>query len=188
MIANNHIRLLIYMVSLSIQSAIDMTIENRCSNIKLASPICFTKDTTCHIQFPQQVNSKSIMKANFITSINQDTFGGVLLYHLQREDTSISTRLLVIWGCWHHEPYLSAFLIEHESTLAWKEDKLKRLYHAYHSQYNIDFCIVEWLLNDDTILKTPCGTSYEGFKMKVFIFECEPTYALRKPLWIDSNR
>jgi hypothetical protein len=39
------------------------------------------------------------MKANFMTGIDRDTFGGALLYNLQWEDgASISTQLLVIWG------------------------------------------------------------------------------------------
>jgi hypothetical protein len=76
-----------------------MTIKNQCSNIKLTSPVYFIKDTNCHIQFPQQVNPKSAVRINFISSTNRDTFGGVLLYHLQRkEGASTDAQLLVIWG------------------------------------------------------------------------------------------
>jgi hypothetical protein len=88
----------------------NMIIKNQCTDIELASPVHFIKNATRHIPFPQQVNSKSEMKVNFKTGIYRNTFGGVLLYHLQRKksdvfddrpnidkDTSISTQLLVIW-------------------------------------------------------------------------------------------
>jgi hypothetical protein len=63
-----------------------MTIDNQCSNIKLISPVYFTKNAMYHIRFPQQVDHDCIMKANFITDINQNTFGGALLYRLQHEE------------------------------------------------------------------------------------------------------
>jgi hypothetical protein len=76
-----------------------MTINNQCSNIKLTSPTYFTKDATCHIQFPQQVDSKCIMKAKFRIGIDQATFGGVLLYHMKgKDDVLTNTQVLVIWG------------------------------------------------------------------------------------------
>jgi hypothetical protein len=108
-----------------------MTINNRCANIELTSPVYFTKDATYHIPFLQQVNSKSIMKINFITGIDRGTCGGVLLYRLQRkEHASTSTQLLVIWRCrsdntYPHVLYSHAWLIEHENTLVLDKDKLK---------------------------------------------------------------
>jgi hypothetical protein len=60
-------------------------INNQCHNIELTSPVYFTKDTTFYIQFPQQVDFKSTMEVNFKTDIDRDTFGGALLYHLQRK-------------------------------------------------------------------------------------------------------
>jgi hypothetical protein len=171
-----------------------MTINNQCSNIELKSPVYFTKDVTQHIQLPQQVDSNRIMRTNFITSTDQDTFGGVLLYRLQRKendksdkDTSISTQLLVIWGYKHNEPYSHALLIEYEDTSVWKKDKLKRLYNVYSSQYDIGFNTEVWSLDDNEKLKTAVKTSDDGFKMEITISEEYFSYP-RKVLWIDSNR
>jgi hypothetical protein len=67
----------------------EILINNDHPNMKLVYLVHFIKDATCHIRFPQQINPKSIMKANFITELAKVTFGGALLYHLQRkEDTA----------------------------------------------------------------------------------------------------
>jgi hypothetical protein len=142
--------------------------------------------------FPQQVDSNRIMKTNFITSIDQDTFGGVLLYHLRRKedakDTSTSTQLLLIWGRRHNEPYSHALLIEHESTFVWKKDKLKRLYDEYNSQYDIGPGMESWLLNDDSKLRIMVKTSHNGFEMEVVISDGKHLLCLIRPLWVDPNR
>jgi hypothetical protein len=167
-----------------------MTIRNRCSNIELAAPVYFIKNATHHIQFPQQVNSKSKMQTNFRTSIDQDTFGGALMYRIQRKmDTSTSTQLLAIWGYNTFGFYLHALLIEHKNTLAWNEDKLKKLYDVYNSQLHASpLTVRSWLLDDDTKLQTSSGSSHGGFRMEVTISEDKYMRSPRKPLWIDSNR
>jgi hypothetical protein len=158
-----------YIVSLILQSAINLTIDNQCTNIELTSPVYFIKDTTCHVQFPQKVNSKSIMMANFINNVDRDEFGGILLYCLQqKENTNI--QLLVLWGYESNWPYSYTFLIEHESTFVWDKDKLKRLYDVHNRQYNVLRDII-WLLNDNIKLKTSCLALCSGFEMKITISE-----------------
>jgi hypothetical protein len=179
------------MISLTLQSTINMTIDNQCSNIELTSLIHFTKSAMCCIQFPQKVSSKSIMKANFITGIDQTTFGGALLYHLQgKKDMSTNAQLLVIWGYNADEIYLHTWLIRHNITLDWDEDKLKRFYDVYNSQYKVYTAIFrkEWLLDDKTMLKTKCGSSHGGFEMELIISRDEYLSRPIKPLWIDPNR
>jgi hypothetical protein len=181
--------MLIYITSLALRSSMNVTIDNQCSNIELTSPVYFTKNTMHHIQLHQQVDSKSIMKVKFKTGMDQDTFGGVLLYHLQRKvDTSISTQLLMIWGFKSDHLYSCAWLIEHERTFTWNEDKLRRLYDVYNSQYDRDFNAEEWLLDDNAMLKTVCALSHGGFEMNIFISEEKDLSYHRKPLWVDPSR
>jgi hypothetical protein len=71
----------IYIISLTLQSVINMTIDNQCTNTKLISLVYFIRDTTYHIQFPQQVDYKSIMKTSFITGMDRDMLGGTLVIH-----------------------------------------------------------------------------------------------------------
>jgi hypothetical protein len=182
--------MLIYIVSLTLQSAVDVTIHNLCADIELTSPVHFIKDAMCHILLPQHVDSESIMKISFRTSMDQDTFGGALLYRLQRkEDTSTNIRLLVIWGWKSYRFYSHVWLIEHESKFIWNEDELKRLYDTYNSRYDIDFSTEEWSLGDDMKLRIVCETSHKGdFEMNIAIFEEDYLLYPTKPLWIDSNR
>jgi hypothetical protein len=164
------------------QSTIDIIINNQCSNIELTSPIYFIKDTTCHIHFPQQVNSMSIMKANFATNIDQDTFGGALLYHLQQKEVaSINVQLLVIWGCKSYGIYSHTWIIKHESTLVWDKDKLKKFYNVYDSTRDAYPHIGRWKLDDNTGIKTKCEISHEGFEMKVTISREEGIFYIMPP-------
>jgi hypothetical protein len=186
--------LLIYIVSLAFQSAIDVTINNQCSNIELTSTVYFIKDEMCHIQFPQQVNAKSIMKAKFMTSIGQDTFGGALSYRLLRKvGTSICTRLLVFWGCKYNSTYLSAFLIKHENTLVWDEDKLRRFYDVYNQSrdaglfQNFYIAPTTWSLDDNTTLYIVCNQAHGGFGIEVIISEKEHIPNFVRPIWITSS-
>jgi hypothetical protein len=157
--------------------------------MELASPVHFTKNVACHMQFSQQVDSKSEIKVNFITGMDRDTFGGILLCHLQRKvDALTSIQLLVIWGWNSYGLYSHAWLIEHESTLDWDENKLKSLYDVYNSQHNINFNRREWFLDDNTKLKTVCVLLHGGLKMNIIISEKKDILYPGKPLWIDPNR
>jgi hypothetical protein len=189
-------------VSLTPQLIMNVTIDNQCSIIELTSPAYYTKDNTCYIHLPQQVDSESKMKVNFKTGLDRSQFGGILLYRLQgkdrtllkllypqrKEDTSKSCRLLVIWGWNSYKLYLHVRLIEHESALVWDKDKLKTFYDEYDSQYNIDFISEEWLLDDNIKLETKCGTSRRGLEMNINIRKKDYLNNPKKPLWIDSKR
>jgi hypothetical protein len=146
-----------------------MTIENKCYYTELVSPVYFIKDANCYMQFPQQVSSGSIMKANFMTGIDQDTFGGALLYNVQNYWGTISVQFLVIWGYNSNGIYSHAWLIKYESTFAWDGEKLKRLHDAYDSQCDAYVRTRERLIGYRSGLKMKCETSRGGFEMKVMI-------------------
>jgi hypothetical protein len=171
-----------------------MAINNQDSNIELTSPVYFTKDATCHPQFPQKVNPKSITKINFITGVDRDTIGGVLLYRLpQKTDTSTHTQLLFIWGyrCNIFYPllvYSQVWLIEHEDTLVWDKDKLRMLYDKYYELWYTDDDSGPYLLNDNTKMNVEEGFFYGGYEMHAFVSEEKRYLSYRKPLWVDPNR
>jgi hypothetical protein len=183
--------MLIYTISLTLQSAMFVTIDNQCTNIELTSPAHFIKVATCHGHFPQ-VNPKSSMKVNLKIDASKDTFGGALLYHLQRKmDTSMSTQLLIIWEFRIDRFYSHTWLIEHGSAFIWNEDMLKRLYDKYDSQHDTDIILntEKWLLDDNTKIEIVCKALSEGdFEMNIIISEekdlCHPI----RPLWVDLNR
>jgi hypothetical protein len=194
--------MLIYIVSLTLQSVMKVTINNQCSNIELAYPAYFTKNTTCHGHLPQQVGSESIRKANFIIGIDRERFSGVLLYHLQRKkndesnnridkDTATITQLLVIWEFRIDRLYSYVWLVEHENTLIWSEDNLERLYHVYNSKNstNIILNVGKWLLDNNTKLQTVCEALYErDLEVNIIISEEKDLSDPIRPLWIDLDR
>jgi hypothetical protein len=94
----------------------------------------------------------------------------------------------MIWGFKSDHLYSCAWLIEHERTFTWNEDKLRRLYDVYNSQYDRDFNAEEWLLDDNAMLKTVCALSHGGFEMNIFISEEKDLSYHRKPLWVDPSR
>jgi hypothetical protein len=94
----------------------------------------------------------------------------------------------VIWECKSNHLYSHVLLIEHESTFVWNEDKLKRLWHVHHSQYDVYSNIGRWLLNNGTMLKTVCKSLHNGFEMVVVISEDKHQHISERPLWFDSNR
>jgi hypothetical protein len=179
----------------------DMIVNNQYANIELTSPIYYTKDTTRHIQFPRQIGPNCAMKVNFITGVDQDTFGGILLYHLQRKkndesdnqhvtDKSISTsiQLLMIWICKSDKLYSRVTLIEHDNAFVWDKDMLKKFYDVNDVEYDADSDPVKWFLNDSIILTTVCKTSYGGLEVEGIISGEENELSPRKPLWLDPNR
>jgi hypothetical protein len=180
--------MLIYIISLMLRSVIDITISNQSSSIKLTSPVYFIKDTNCHIQFLQQVDPRNITRVNFMTGLAQDTFGGALLYHLQRKKgTSISALLLVIWGYNSDGIYSHTWIIKHESTLVWDKEKLKRLHDAYDSRRDEHLNIGRWELDDNTKLRTRCEISHGGFEMKIIISRKREIFYATPPR-VDPNR
>jgi hypothetical protein len=164
-----------------------MTIENECYFIELASPVYFIKDANCYMRFPQQVNRRDIMKAKFMTGIDQDAFGGVLLYNLRRSWGAISAQLLVVWGYNSDGVYSHTWLIEYESTLDWDRDKLKKFHDMYDSQCDAYARIGEWSMEYSTGLKTKYKTSHGGFGMKVAI-SLDVNLLPIKPPRVDPNR
>jgi hypothetical protein len=171
-----------------------MTIDNQCSDIELTSPVYFTKDITCHIPFPQQVNPKSITKVKFATNVDRNAFGGVLLYRLQRkENPPTNTHLLVIWGyrppiSYSYALYSHAWLIEHESALVWDKDKLKMLYDKYDDHWYTKSDLGLWFLNNNTDLRTDYKASCGGYRMEMTISENKNMLYPMKPLWVDPSR
>jgi hypothetical protein len=122
------------------------------------------------------------MKANFMNDIDRNTFGGALLYHIEGKDNaSISTKFLVIWGYKSDRLYSHTLFIEHEIKLVWDEEKLKRLYDVYSN-------VGSWLLNDNTKVETMRTAPYKTFEMNIDIYRQKHDLSHRKPLWVDSNR
>jgi hypothetical protein len=142
--------ILMYTVSLILHGAMDVTIYNRYSDIRLASPIYFCNCGT-YYEYPiERTKLGTMMKIGFRFDLDQDEPGGILMYEVQRnrnaksdhqpntditstesvEDTSKMIRLLVAWKIEHSlESNVRILLIEHRNELVLNEAKLEHLYN-----------------------------------------------------------
>jgi hypothetical protein len=128
------------------------------------------------------------MRINLITGIDQNTLGGVLLYHLKKEGVSIDAQLLVIWGHNSNGLYSDAWLIDNEGAFVWNEDKLKRLCDAYTTQDDIYYDVEGFSLNNNINLEIVCKSMYGFFEIEVAVYEFESLPCSIKPLYIDPSR
>jgi hypothetical protein len=168
------------------------------------SPVYFGDNVIWHIPPGQKVYANDVARASFRKDVAKSEFTSVLIYKLQRKghkykqqfdedstfikDTLTGFQLVVIWRYNSDRIYSHAWMIEHDNTFIWNEDRLERLHDVYNNQYNASPNMGGWLLDDDTMLKIECETVYRGFEMKVIISEDEYPSSPRKPLWVDPNR
>jgi hypothetical protein len=197
--------MLIYTVSLALQLPACLTIQNRCSNIDLVSPVYFGNGVVCPKLSDQQLDIYATMRVQFEIHTTQDEFVGVLLYKLQRHSvsqynmgTSIMeantneikyVQLLIAWEMKDSELSASVVLVERE--IIWNEDELRKLYYENNNllkKYN-DVISDTWLMDDNMVLKTTCRVKNlkENFELSISISEERDCYVMR-PLCIDPKR
>jgi hypothetical protein len=131
-----YIYVLIYAVSLTLQSPISLNIRNRCQGINLTFPVYFIHGGRWHVAPDQEIDFNAVMQNCLEFDVGQDILEGTLVYRIQRkhtesvQDGSKRTHLLVAW---HVERtrglHVRALLIEHDNEL--DEDKLRRLHQKY---------------------------------------------------------
>jgi hypothetical protein len=180
-------------------------VHNQCLYFELVSPVYFGDNVIWHIPPDQKVCANDVTKASFGKDAAKSEFTSVLIYKLQRKkhlesndqsnedsmftkDTLTGFQLVVIWRYNSDRIYSHAWLIEHDNTFIWNEDKLERLYDVYNNQYNASSSMGGWLLDDDTVLKVGCETAYRSFGTKVVISEGKHVSSLIKPLWVDPDK
>jgi hypothetical protein len=198
--------MLIYAVSLKFQLAACITIHNRCSNTKLASPIYFGRGAVCPKLSNQQIDISAKMKVSLEISTIQDEFEGVLLFKLQRYskrqrnmnilNTETNRReaecvqMLVAWKMKGSKLFLHVALIEHAKKFAWNEDKLKKLYDKNHSWLKEcdNTMSYTWFMDDDTTLRTTFRSLKRTLKLDIYISEKKRDDYVMRPLGINLKR
>jgi hypothetical protein len=143
-------------VSLILHGAIDVTVHNQYSDIKLVSPVYFC-NRGIYNEYPvERTDIGAIMKAGFRFDVDQDKSGGALMYEMQRkgntksdhqprtdatstkavEDTQKMMKLLVTWKITYSEGLslrVRMMLVEHDNELVLNEDELAQLYDKVNS-------------------------------------------------------
>jgi hypothetical protein len=196
-------------ISLTLYKTMLMTIHNQYPNIKLASQIYFCSLAKRYEYLVNRTNDGTIMKIGFRFDLNQDEFGGILMYEVQRkgksnqqpstntisskavEDTSKMMRLLVTWRIERSgELEVDIMLVEHDNKLVLDRDKLALLYNKINDwffRYNIFHHT--WLMCDNTALEAICdAVQKEGLELKITVSEGTKDVYTIEPIWIDSER
>jgi hypothetical protein len=106
-------------VSLTLNKTMTITVQNEYPDIELVSPVYFCNHGS-HYECPvEKTDDIAIMKMSFMLDLDQDDYGGILTYKMQRKINTKSdhpsnkvignalemVRLLVIWKIkcfrWH---------------------------------------------------------------------------------------
>jgi hypothetical protein len=201
--------MLICTASLTLHITMDVAVHNHCSDIELSSPVYFCNCETYKGYSVERIDDGAIMKIGFRYGINQEEYGGILIYEVQRKgnikhDHQLSTdatpiktvediykimRLLVTWKIdfsWNISARI--LLIEHDNELVLNSDKLAQLYgkiYGISSRYDSRTL----LICKNTVLETTYKIIHEkGTELKMNISEEVENEYTMKPMWIDSER
>jgi hypothetical protein len=142
----------------------------------------------------------AIMKNYLEFDSGHDILEGALVYRIQRkqhtksdgftQDGSKIIQILVTWRIEYTEGlHVCALLVEYDKEFNLNEDKLRGLYQKYWYvlKGRLNPIGINWLLDDETVLKTTVKVMNGGYKWDVLISEGEED-GIEIPLWIDAER
>jgi hypothetical protein len=204
-------------------SEVKLIVYHRFPGIELISPICIGSDAKSYpspdrkVVFGSktQVNFKSIRSYKTFSGVlyistlrkkkRNESFSGVLMYKLQRENTNPSnvdvisseeeatcTQFVIVWEINSSKKFsIASYLIEHDKDSVWDEDKLLQL-TKYYKPANIQYGHVEetWLMHDNTVLMTSLNITPEGgcYKLVMNISKTSIKDGTQRPLYISLDR
>jgi hypothetical protein len=200
--------MLMCIVSLNPQKTMTMTIHNQYPDIELVSPVYFCNRGKRYKYRVKRVHDNTVTKIGFRFDLDQDEYGGILMYTIRRksntrsdhqssidpiyakviEEASKMTRLLIIWKNKHLGPKVNITLVECDNKFSLNEDKLVRLYENVNdipSDYNPS----SWLVCNNTALRATHEVVRKmGLETKITISQELRNWGLTKPMWIDPER
>jgi hypothetical protein len=201
------VTMLMYTISHVLQFPSCVAIHNRCSNIKLVSPVYFCNGTVYSKLSDQQIDIGTKMNASFEISAAQSKFEGALLFKLQRhfndwcnmdalttetnEREEKCVQLLIAYKVKDSKVILHVALVEHANEFTWDENKLKKLYdknRSWLNEYN-NTMSYSWFMDDNMTLKTTFGSRdlNGALEINISISE-EESGGYMEPLCVDPER
>jgi hypothetical protein len=200
---------LMCIISLILHNTMVMTVHNQYPDIRLVSPIYFCNRGKRYKYRVKRVHDGVVMKIGFRFDLDQDEFGGIMMYEVQRnvisnhqssaETVSVKAieealkmmRLLVTWKIEHSgEPKVKIMMIEYGNGLVLNEDKLAQLYEKINdipSDHNTSGCT--WLMCDNTALTVIHEIVRKaGLELKLTVSQGARDMDTIRPMWIDSER
>jgi hypothetical protein len=198
-------------VSLTLQKTMIMTVYNLYSDIELVSPMYFYNCET-YYEYPEIMYIGTMMKIDFRFDSDQDEPGGILMYKVQRKETTRSDhqfsidaisakvieevtkriRLLVAWKIERSgKPKVNIILVECDNETVLDKDKLAQLYDKIDNQpsRHYEFSERTWLMYPNTVLETAYWVVHEeGLGLNIIISDGIEDEDVMRPMWIDSTR
>jgi hypothetical protein len=193
--------MLIYTISIWIQTSFKLNIHNQCSNIDLVSLTYVTDDNLeCHRPPGLKVYASDTMRSGFIVKFYAVSHG-VLIYRLQRkrthesteisEDTSNVVHLLVVWEISESNKLCAdAMLVKHDKEFDWDKDNLEELHRKNINRFRLcpDPVTETWSLDDNITLMTTYEIMNGDIILDITISEVERDDNTMIPVHIDLER
>jgi hypothetical protein len=190
---------LIYAVSLALQSPVSLNIYNQCQGIKLISPVYFIHGGSWNVVPDQEIGINAVMRNLIEFDSGQNILEGILIYKMQRQYAKSykfiqhESESIVFLAAWHvdhtKELHIRALLVKHDGEFDWNEEKLRMLHQKYWHLLKTQVDPIEnnWLLNDTTVLATTIKVMNGGYKWYVSISKGVKDN-IKRPLQIDVKR
>jgi hypothetical protein len=196
-------------VSLTLYKTVVMAVHNRHPDINLVSPIYFCNRGIYNGYSVERMNIGAMMKIGFSFGLDQDEFGGILMYEVQRKRNTVSDhqssidtiyakvieealkrmQLLVAWKIKHfEEPKVNIMLVEYDNELVLREDKLAQLYERVN---DIPFGHnpSRWLMYDNTALRVTYEVMRKtGLELKITVSQGVRNLDTIRLMHINSER
>jgi hypothetical protein len=151
-----------YTISIDFQPTMKVNIHNQCLDFKLTNRNHFSTSISWNKYTDDEVDAGSMTNANLTPS--SATFGGILMYQLQRKgvehDDQLKSTYTLLCFAWKSEGYkkfrLFLQLIDCDQTFSWKKIYQYEYYQRYTNQCNTYTGPIKdtWLIHDGTVLMT----------------------------------
>jgi hypothetical protein len=188
------------------QVSMKVDIHNKCSNIELVEPMCFSDGAVCYTPLDQKVEPGGVLETVFRIKSIWGKSEGALLCRLRKkgadsdqqsdsgttnidEDWSNHARLLVGWKLERPQDLrVYMLLIEHGEKLVWTEDKLLKQHNDFRGRLRVHNGAVEdtWLMEDGSVLKLALdGVGNREYGIRIAITNAQQNEHTSIPLWIE---
>jgi hypothetical protein len=192
----------------NIQAAMKVEIHNRCSDIELVEPLCFSDGAERCENPDRKVAPGGTLSTAFRVYMFRVTFEGALICRLRKkgidsdqqsstdttsidEDESEHVQLLVGWKVSRFtEPKVYMLLGWHEKEFKWNEDNLKKQYECFCGRLEMHKSAIKstWFIEDDIILKLILdGVRNDEYGIKITISEAEQDGSVSLPMPIGPK-
>jgi hypothetical protein len=186
-------------------SKVTMMIHHQFPGVELISPVCAGNGIACYLSPDQCVDVDSTIQADFNIDTDQKETIGALMYKLQRksidqsDEVAISSeeevtciQFVIIWKVNSSKEFcVASFLIEHDNSYVWNEDRLLELAKRCKLSNVRDGSIkYTWLIHGNTVVRMILNVAREKecCKLETIISEGSINENTLSPRYIDLDR